>query len=527
MVALVLGLKLRLLSNTLRRGAWQRAGAMIAVVLVLAAGSTGVSLLVGSRDAAVADARVGVVLLGSLLVLGCLLLPLIVGADDPLDPRSFRLYGIRPGRLATSLAAAGVLGLPGAVVAAMAVSQVAAWSRGPLPVLLALLGVPLVIVTCALAARVSTSIASFVLAGRRARESTGIAALVALVCVSPAVALFGSAGRAGDGSAVLLRLTDVLGWTPFGAVWSAPADAAAGHPAEAIGKCVLAGAFAMLLWLAWRGLVGAMLRSSDSVPSRTRQRMPAGLGWFASLPATPLGAITARSLTYWARDARYRVPLAIIPVVPVVVVLALMVGGVDLRLLTLLPLPVMALFLSWTTHNDIALDNTAIWLHVASAAAGVADRLGRIVPTLVLGVILVGVGAPLTALAFGDGRVLPSVIGVSGCIVLSGPGIGSLVSARLPYPAVRPGDSPFSQPQATGSATSALIQGLSFLTTVLFSVPPLVFALFGLQHGGGLPWVSLAVGIGIGVLTLIGGVRAGGAVFDRRGPEILAFTLRN
>jgi ABC-2 type transport system permease protein len=40
-------------------------------------------------------------------------------------------------------------------------------------------------------------------------------------------------------------------------------------------------------------------------------------------------------------------------------------------------------------------------------------------------------------------------------------------------------------------------------------------------------WISLIVGVQAGLIALFIGIRAGGAVFDRRGPELLAFTMRH
>ena len=45
-----------------------------------------------------------------------------------------------------------------------------------------------------------------------------------------------------------------------------------------------------------------------------------------------------------------------------------------------------ACFLGWSLHNDVAYDRTAIWLHVASGVRGVADRVGRLVPVLIVGI---------------------------------------------------------------------------------------------------------------------------------------------
>ena len=186
----------------------------------------------------------------------------------------------------------------------------------------------------------------------------------------------------------------------------------------------------------------------------------------------------------------------------------------------------MCLFLGWSLHNDVAYDNTAVWLHVASNTSGAADRLGRVVPVLVLGALLIGVGAPISAMFYPDPSVLASLIGVSACILLAGLGLSSLLSARFPYPSVRPGDSPFSQPQSTGGA-AALIQAVAFMATVALTLPALGFGLFGLTDGGDLPLYSLLSGLGVGAATLALGVWFGGRIFDRRGPELLAFTMRN
>jgi ABC-2 type transport system permease protein len=207
-------------------------------------------------------------------------------------------------------------------------------------------------------------------------------------------------------------------------------------------------------------------------------------------------------------------------------VVVFLLGGVYWQNLALLPLPIMCLFLSWSVHNDVAYDNTAIWLHVASNVSGVADRLGRIIPVLLLGAVLIAVGAPITAALYGDWSALPSVIGVSACILLSGLGLSSLLSARFPYPAVRPGDSPFTQPQASGGAAS-LVQSIAFLATVLLTVPSLLIGLFGLVERETLPALSLVTGLAVGLTALVLGVRLGGKTFERRGPELLAFTQRN
>jgi ABC-2 type transport system permease protein len=522
-VAQFLGLKLRLLANIFRRSPIQLVGILIGLVYGLGSAILAVIGLIGLRFVDTPLAASITVTVGSAIVAAFLLVPLAFGVDDTLDPRAFSLLGVPTTRIAGGLAVAALVGVPAVAIAVVAVAQVVTWSRNPLAIILALLGAPLIVVTCVLGARVSTSIAAFLLATRRARELTGLIALIVIVSLSPIVVVLSTVNWRRDGLFVLSSVSGVAGWTPLGAVWSAPAEAASGHVGLAFAKIAIAIAFAGGLWLAWRALVGWMLVT----PQReARKRRYAGLGWFAALPTNQTGAIAARSITYWIRDARYHTSLVAIPIAPLIFVMALAVAGVPGNVLALIPVPAMSLFLSWSIHNDVSYDNSAIWLHVASNVRGRADRLGRVVPALILGVPLVLIGSPISAAFYGNSSVLQSMIGVSSSILLAGLGLSSVISARFPYPAVRPGDSPFAQPQASGTA-AGLIQSVAFFAAIILALPALGFAALGLMYGGAWPTLSLVVGVVLGVLFLVVGVNWGGAIFDRRGPELLAFTQRN
>ncbi|MCU1558978.1 MAG: transporter permease [Microbacteriaceae bacterium] len=523
MVAQFLRLKLRLLANTFRRSPIQIVGIAIGLFYGLGAAIVAVAGLIALRFVDTALAGSITVTLGALIVLGFLLVPLAFGVDDTLDPRAFSLFGISTTRLATALAVTALIGVPALVVAIIAVAQVVTWSRDPLAVVLAVIGAVVIVATCVLSARVTTSIAAFLLATRRAREITGLVALLIIVSLSPFAAILATVNWGRDGLRLLSSVAGVAGWTPLGAAWSAPAEAAAGAPGLAILKALIGIAFVLLLWVAWRGLVGWMLVT----PQReARRRSYEGLGWFRLMPDTPAGAVAARSITYWLRDARYHTSLVAVPVAPLIFVVALAVAGVPWNILALIPVPAMCLFLSWSAHNDVAYDNSAVWLHIASNTDGRADRFGRLVPALIIGVPLVIVGAPICAGLFGDWAVLPSLIGVSFCLLFAGLGLSSVISARFPYPAVRPGDSPFAQPQASGTA-SGLIQSLSFFAAIVIALPPFGLAALGLAFGGGWNFGALLLGLVLGGAGLYFGVLWGGAIFTRRAPELLAFTLRN
>jgi len=279
---------------------------------------------------------------------------------------------------------------------------------------------------------------------------------------------------------------------------------------------------ALLAW-AWWALVG---RALEAVDGRAATRRYRGLGWFDRLGSTPVGAVAARALTYWARDPRYRMSYLVILFVPIVV-LPLGVAGVPWHWTALVPLPIMALIAGFLPHNDVSYDNTAVWLHVASGAPGWSDRLGRLVPVLVVGLPLVVAGAALSARLSGDWTAFPVLTGVAGGALLAGLGLSSIVSVLLPYPTVRPGDHPFQQPQAAG--TTAMVAQTSMVLGILVSLVPAGWLAVLTAVEGPEPWAltTLWVGIAVGVLVLVLGVAVGGRLFDRHGPDLLAAAQRN
>src|SRR3954463_11255041 len=84
-------LKLRLLANTFKRSPWQVVGLVIGILYGFGVAGLGVVALVALRFADAETARTATILGGSLVVLGFLLVPLVFGVDDTLDPRRFSL----------------------------------------------------------------------------------------------------------------------------------------------------------------------------------------------------------------------------------------------------------------------------------------------------------------------------------------------------------------------------------------------------------------------------------------------------
>lgn len=534
MVAQLLRLKVRLLGNTFQRRPRQVLGVLVGFVSALALAVFLVTVVVGARsglDSSGIDSsgidgvgvRDAVTVGGALVVLGFLLVPLLLGLEDTMDPRNFAALGVPPRSLARGLLIVSFLGVPAFVLGVALLATVVVWPRGFFETLLALITAALAFLTCMLTARVGSVIASGFHTPRRSREFSGTVAVFALAsCALVAVVVFTVDWNA-YGRDQLRSLGGLIGWTPLGAVWAVPGDVAGGEWGLATTRFLLAGATIGVLWLLWSWLV----RRTLVTPVREAvARDSGGLSWFGFLPHTPAGAIAARSITSWGRDSRYWASLIMIPVVPVLVLIPLSVAGVPELYLTLLPVPLMCLFLGWILHNDVAYDSTAIWLHVASGTRGVADRVGRMVPSLMVGIPLIGLGSFLSVFFFGDRDALPAMLGVSTCIFLTGLGLSSYTSARFPYPATKPGDSPFAQPQASDTA-AAVVQSLTFTGALLLSAPAVIGLLLGVFVDPYWFLQSLYYGAGMGVLTLVLGVWRGSRAFERRGPEILAAALRS
>lgn len=523
MVAQFLGLKLRLLANLFRRSPWQVVGVVLGLLYGLLVAAALLAMLVAFRfvdDSA--TIRDGLIVVGSIVVLGFVLVPLIFGVDDSMDPRKFSTLGIPNKQLSLGLAVSSLVGVPATALTLVLLGTIVTWSRGVGETLLAVVAAALLLATCMLASRVSTSVAAFLLSTRRSREFTGIVGILLIVMITPVVVLLVNADWSRYGLDLLGGFAAILGWTPLGAAWAVPGDAATGNWGVSILRLLIASATVYALWLAWQGLVARMLVS----PGREAQaRAYGGLGWFDRMPHNPIGAIAARSITYWGRDPRYWVSLIMIPIVPVIVILPLSIAGMPLEYLALVPVPLMCVFLGWTLHNDVAYDHTAIWLHVVSGPRGVADRVGRLVPALFVGVPLIGLGSAISVSVYGDWAVLPALLGVSTCILLAGLGFSSVTSARFPYPATKPGDSPFAQPQSSDTA-AAIIQSLTFVGSIVVALPAIVCGVLSVFVDPLWTLPALYWGLSVGFVMLVGGVWIGSRIFERRGPEMLSSALR-
>ena len=565
MVATLVKLKWRLTLNALTKNVWAIIGTVFGALYGL--GALGLMLAGAVGLGLKADPDVIMLVLGSLgalLVVGWAVVPLLVtGVDSTLDPRAIAAWAAPSRRLALGLLAAGALGIPGCITAAVCLIPVLTWLlAGQLPAaLLALLCAPAALATCVLLSRIIVTAAG-ISSSRRGRETTAIIAFVAFLVFTQLPNLIPRIlGDDPTGFLQQLRtLAKVMGLIPFGWAFAAPGLMATGSVLSALVLAIGAWILPMILLPLWQRVVNKAMTSPGTSHTRTRayaadgagsdiqhRGLPDVLPWArrlgAALPA-PAAAVAARSLRYWRTDPRYLVQFLSVLLLPVVLVLgpalnssrfvvyvngqrvenSFALGHAPAALLFMAP--ALAVFMGWAIHDDLGLDSTALWSHISAGIRGAHDRLGRVVGAAAWQVPALLVVDLLMVAWTGRWEALPAVTGA--CLALYGCALAwsCLASVLLPYETLAPGDSPMRSRTSGTAFLAALIQMVAILLLLAVCSPVLGVAVYGVVQAAPLwEWVALVAGIVWCSLLLWGGVVFGGRMLDRRGPQVLA-TIR-
>ncbi|HUH52465.1 MAG TPA: hypothetical protein VLZ31_00260, partial [Microbacteriaceae bacterium] len=288
------------------------------------------------------------VLVGSVSVSLIVAIPFFISRWN-LDPRSLQsvpkpLANVAVGFLISAIFSWPFLG---------ALTWVSAWvyfRKATLPVSAATIIVVLVTLTFMLVTtRFSASLTEILFNTDRKRKLRNLIAVVLLSVLTPIVInVFNSVSKPEDAEA-LNELVNFVEFTPAGLPFYTLQNISNGNTYEVIFGLSLS---VMMLALVSGVTISLLIRQLRSVPrpddsSFTTLR----LGWFEVLPATPTGAIGARSIIYWLKDPRYRVSLLAIPIIPFSVVAILKFAGVSTAFLSFVPLPLVLIMVAWMLHN--------------------------------------------------------------------------------------------------------------------------------------------------------------------------------
>ncbi|WP_405091717.1 ABC transporter permease [Micromonospora sp. NBC_01392] len=536
-------LKLRVLGNNFRGQAWRIALFVLGVLFALWFAATGFFLLAapGLADEpryALLAAAFG----GGVLTLGWLLLPLVFfGVDETLDPARFALLPLSRRTLVTGLLAAALVSVPalatlitvaGLVITAGALGG---WSAA----LVEAVGVVTGLLVCVAGARALTSAFATMLRSRRVRDLAAVLLAVLAALLGPLQLLVLAAVRSADWDR-LTGVARVVGWTPFGAPWTAGIDVAEGRALAAVVKLLITAATIGVLLLWWsRSLESAMVGAASAGPARAprgvvggaiAQLFPRAVGWARR---DRFGALVARECRYWWRDARRRANLITVAVVGVFVPVMVNLGGASLAVeggaafgeasansspvLVSISMVFVGVLASVTLANQFGFDGSAYAANVVAGVPGRVELRARmtafslyVVPILlvvavVLGVVLgrpewLGVMAGGLFAAYGCGLAINGFISVLGAY-------------SLPETS-----NPFAMNTGAGIAKS-LFTLLSMVSSAAAAIPFVVAA--GLLGDVWL-WLALPVGVAYGTGAALLGAYLAGDALDRRQPELLA-----
>ena len=517
MVAHLLTLRLLVMRNTLARSPWQ-------LVAVIIGALYGVGLLIvivvgvfSLSFAPVSLARTIVVLVGSATIVGWFIVPLLTsGIDQTLSVSRLRAFPIPPSRLVFALTVCGILGVPGLVTMLAGLATGLTWWHHPLIAVASVVSAVVAVLTCVCGSRMIESLNSGLASRRRYRELTGVIILIPLVLLGPLITALTTGLK--HATAVLPRLAEGLAWTPLGAPWAVPSDLARGQVGRAGLEFTIAVATLAVVATVWRRSLATALVSTAQATAKSAS--PGAIGLFGVFPPTPTGAVAARSLTYWMRDPRYSRQLILIPLFPIL--LLVYSRSTDTAGLVDAAAPIVALLVSLSIFSDLSFDSTAFASHVAAGISGRADRAGRVIAVASFGlpvVVLICIGSAWYGHNWSN---LPALLGLSLGVFLTGLGLSSYSSARIIIPVPAPGDSPFAARPGAGLTTSVTTFATWGVLLVL-ALPEIVLAVvsgvFDLTLIG---WLALVLGLVLGSVVLLVGVRLGGRELERRAPELLA-----
>lgn len=444
-------------------------------------------------------------------------------SNDPLDPRKFFRHHIENIRLSLGLLLATTFSIQFLLVTVFTVSLLSIHVTSAETAWLVLVAAFFILGHLTVYIRFGSALATRLIERPRLRFflaffMTGFAVIQTLTMV------FWALGQNSEMTwAALSALVKNLQYVPVFSPWFIVPLAAEGNAGEAGMMILLSALFLTVLVACWLLLFRFVKEPNFSHESRERSGR---LGVFSLFPATKAGAVGARSMKYWLTDPRYIVPAIALPVLPLFVTTTLGFVGVPLEILVLLPLPIFSLMLGWFLHNDISMDGSAFWIHLASAGTERADRLGRIMPPFLIWVLVVTIGGIFSVNLVRNVWIFPVLVGLSAAAFGAAVGLSSISSVTSAYPTPAPHENPFRQPVIERGASSGA--AIVLLTAAAFIAIPLTFYIFGL-FGASRFFALMTLGSGLltGLLLLYIGIRYSSYLLRKRGPEIISVILNN
>ncbi|MGQ5260622.1 ABC transporter permease [Micromonospora sp. ZYX-F-536] len=536
-------LKLRVMGNNFRGQGWR-------IALFVGGALVGLWFAVGgfflfAAPGIAGDGRYAVLVAaagGGLLVLGWLLLPLVFfGVDETLDPARFALLPLPRRTLVTGLFAAALISVPVLAVLIASLGLVlTAWALGGWSAaLVAVVGVFGGLLLCVAASRAVTSAFATMLRSRRVRDLAAVLLAVVAALLGP-LQVFGLAALRETDWTRLTGVATVIGWTPFGAPWTAGIDVAQGRVWAAPVKLLIT-VVALGALLAWwsRSLESAMVGAASAGKAPTRrgvtggavaQLFPRAAAWARR---DRFGALVARETRYWWRDARRRANLITIAVVGIFVPVMINLGGAGFAadneqglttsagdsspVLVTLSMLFVGVLASVTLANQFGFDGSAYAVNVVAGVPGRVELRARMTAFSLYVLPMLAVVAVVLSAVLGRPGWIGLTAGTLAATYGAGLAVNSYVSVLGAY-SLPETSNPFAMNSGAGVA-KGLLTLLAMVVSAIVAVPMVVAAAL---LGDAWLWLALPVGVAYGLGAALLGAYLAGDVLDRRQPELLA-----
>ena len=498
--------------------------------------------------------QLGTLLVGAVIALAWAIVPIFFsGLDGTLDESRFVLFPIKPSTLQKGQFLGGFVGIPGiASIIAVLLGAITFISQ-PLALVVYLICCVLGLANLMVWARLANRL------GMALNDNPRIANTLMIV----AMLLMMSAGFIFGGTITYLtkhweEVLPYLPWlsvTPFGSAFAVPYFMASGNMGAALGCLALTLVYLVGGWWLWgKNLARSMANVGGSAHHASAAEVAAGdLGLFARFPATPRGAVAARTLHSFMKDNR----LQLLTVSTAMLYLILTVGmplflssvgsvktHVDFNGINaaeanqIINSGVMQLFGFWMYFCTVftgyymcylvSYDNTAFSLHVLSPLRGIDDRLGRLWGYSILMVPIVVVMVFVACVANGHLELVPIVLMHQLGVLAAAAGMGSVMDTFISPPVAPPGANPFKNPKNNEGFAKQLLLMLTIILVMLSALPggiSVVVYIFRTQDVLTLVYGGL-IQLLIGAALLVGGVAWGGHRYDKVSSKMLERVAR-
>ena len=499
--------------------------------------------------------QLGALLVGAVIALAWAIVPIFFsGLDGTLDESRFVLFPIKPSTLQKGQFLGGFVGIPGiASIIAVLLGAIAFISQ-PLALVVYLICCVLGLANLMVWARLANRL------GMALNDNPRIANTLMIV----AMLLMMSAGFIFGGTITYLtkhweEVLPYLPWlsvTPFGSAFAVPYFVATGNMGTALGCLALTLVYLVGGWWLWgKNLARSMANVGGSAHHASATEVAAGdLGLFARFPATPRGAVAARTLHSFLKDNRLQLLTVSTAMLYLILTVAMPLflssvesaetqvnffngvnaaeaykivdsGGIHLFGFWMY---FCTIFTGYYMCYLVSYDNTAFSLHVLSPLRGIDDRLGRLWGYSILMVPIVVVMVFVASAANGHLELFPIVLMHQLGVFAAAAGMGCVMDTFISPPVAPPGANPFKNPKNTDGFAKQLLLMLTILLVMLSALPGgisvIVFMIvtqdmLTLVYGG-------LIQLLIGAALLVGGVAWGGHRYDKVSSKMLERVAR-